>query len=263
MHFPTLLTSASIALSSIAGLTSAHNVFRDAVGDANPKIHGYALGFDPSLKYEQVADLYKKGKAKFYSDLAIDVVGFKNHVIGYGPAHVEVKTGCGSTPRTALSAFFKSKTAWKGLDEAKRNPFLMKPVPHGGQVNVAEEMGILASRGGTFGVPQVTAGGSLTIVNYQINVDGAGPFDCYIDNKGLGNVWGKDPLTVRTTCGGNPNSVGMEGMFKNCTVTVAMPKGLGCTGAYNDGKQKNICMVRCQNRAKNGLFGGCVPVQLV
>ncbi|KAF3147179.1 hypothetical protein TWF703_000019 [Orbilia oligospora] len=58
------------------------------------------------------------------------------------------------------------------------------------------------------GIPKVTAGGNLNVMNYQINLDGAGPFK-----------WS--------------------------------------FGA------KDICIVRCENNADNGPFGGCIPVQQI
>ncbi|KAF3150320.1 hypothetical protein TWF569_004710 [Orbilia oligospora] len=43
--------------------------------------------------------------------------------------------------------------------------------------------------------------------------------------------------------------------------TVTIPKNIKCNGSY-EGK-KNICMLRCENYALNGPFGGCLPFQLI
>jgi hypothetical protein len=40
----------------------------------------------------------------------------------------------------------------------------------------------------------------------------------------------------------------------------AIPAGTSCTGTVAG--QQNVCMVRCQNPARAGPFGGCVPVQM-
>lgn len=42
-------------------------------------------------------------------------------------------------------------------------------------------------------------------------------------------------------------------------LNVQMPANLQCTGTV--GGMNNVCMVRCQNQALAGPFGGCVPVQ--
>lgn len=40
-----------------------------------------------------------------------------------------------------------------------------------------------------------------------------------------------------------------------------MPAGVTCTGEMAG--MSAVCMVRCQNPARAGPFGGCVPVQMV
>lgn len=51
-------------------------------------------------------------------------------------------------------------------------------------------------------------------------------------------------------------------MFANCcqALAAAVPAGQTCTGAVAG--QQNVCMVRCQNPALAGPFGGVVPVQM-
>ena len=44
-------------------------------------------------------------------------------------------------------------------------------------------------------------------------------------------------------------------------LTVSIPTTQTCTGSAAG--QDNLCLVRCQNPARAGPFGGVVPVQLV
>jgi len=92
-------------------------------------------------------------------------------------------------------------------------------------------------------IPKVKAGGKLSILAYQVNLDGAGPFRSKIDYKGTGTSF--SPLTVT------------KQIF---SFQVKLPPNLNCNGKYGD--LKNVCTVRCENSAKNGPFGGSFPVQL-
>lgn len=44
-------------------------------------------------------------------------------------------------------------------------------------------------------------------------------------------------------------------------LTAAIPNGQTCTGTVAG--ESNVCLVRCQNPARAGPFGGVVPVQMV
>ncbi len=92
---------------------------------------------------------------------------------------------------------------------------------------------------------------------HQVNTDGAGPYSCAIDTTGTGNDF-STALTVLTQVdgqqGNNPN-----GQASDHTLAVAIPAGTECTGTVAG--QSGVCMVRCNNPAQAGPFGGCVPVQ--
>ncbi|KAK6330546.1 hypothetical protein TWF718_002746 [Orbilia javanica] len=47
-----------------------------------------------------------------------------------------------------------------------------------------------------------------------------------------------------------------------CSFTVILPTDMKCTGDYGP-DIKNICIIRCQNQALNGPFGGCIAIQQV
>ncbi|KAF3213055.1 hypothetical protein TWF106_009632 [Orbilia oligospora] len=270
MHFPTLLTSVSFMLVSIADLASAHATFIDAYGNANDQIHGYGLGVNLSVVRSLIP-----GKTNTH-----DAVGFSTRYHPTTGSGKIVARGCGRTYHTIVRGFSAA-----GKDILKLNPSQLRKVlgeediPSGGYVDTTNEINKLAlseqtgakrnepvtnARGISMGIPKVTAGGTLTIVNFQMDIDGAGPFDCRVDLTGTGNNWSV-PLKVTKNCPGNAHSILFPGkQLTPCKFEVAMPKKFECTGSYGtNGNMKNICLVRCENKSKIGPFGGCVPIQLV
>ncbi|KAK6503530.1 hypothetical protein TWF481_008544 [Arthrobotrys musiformis] len=271
MYFPTLLTSVSVVLVGIADLTSAHGGFVDAYGDANPKIRGYGLGFEPSTprKSSHSEPYYKQ-----------DATSFANKMV-FRPGDGTVNQyGCGSTYLTVSRAFAAHQPKiWSGTTPLQKlGLFRDKVIPAAGYIDTKDRINHLASleqkrstrddsatgaKGLSTGIPKVTAGGTLTIVNFQMDIDGAGPFKCKIDYKGAGNSWNA-PLQVTKNCPGNAGSVNVPGILKPCWFTIAMPDGLDCKGTYGaKGEVEDICLVRCENSSHLGPFGGCVPIQQV
>ncbi|KAH7030592.1 uncharacterized protein B0I36DRAFT_373844 [Microdochium trichocladiopsis] len=115
---------------------------------------------------------------------------------------------------------------------------------------------VMAAMGAT--LPQVSAGGSLTMTLHQVNADGAGPYTCMIDATGTGTNW--TPITVTTNVEGDQRGRNRDGQVQDHPLIAAIPAGQTCTGTVAG--QSNVCMVRCENPARAGPFGGCVPVQL-
>ncbi len=107
-------------------------------------------------------------------------------------------------------------------------------------------------------IAQVSAGGWLFMILHQITGDGNGPYTCGIDTTGAGTSYSQLTIT-RQVPGQSPylNSV----WATSFPLQAAMPADLKCTGSF--GGMNNICLIRCQNSAVNGPFGGCVPVQVV
>ncbi|KAK6495279.1 hypothetical protein TWF481_003306 [Arthrobotrys musiformis] len=115
------------------------------------------------------------------------------------------------------------------------------------------------------GIPKVNRGGTLNILVYQVNADGAGAFTCKIDYLGTAQSFSQT-ITPTKNCHGNAKSIFVGGAKKTCQLVVPLPADMDCKGSYttkNGKTAKNICMVRCENKAKNGPFGGCVPIQQV
>ncbi|CAG8957698.1 hypothetical protein HYFRA_00000033 [Hymenoscyphus fraxineus] len=105
-------------------------------------------------------------------------------------------------------------------------------------------------------MPQVSQGGSLMMTLHQVNGDGAGPYDCMIDSTGTGTQWQKVQVTQNVP-GTNSRSKAKATDFP---LTVKIPADQTCTGTA--GAEANMCLVRCNNAARAGPFGGCVPMQM-
>ncbi|OQV10600.1 hypothetical protein CLAIMM_14577 [Cladophialophora immunda] len=114
---------------------------------------------------------------------------------------------------------------------------------------------VLAQNGGT--LPQITAGGQVQMTLHQVNADGAGPYTCMINADATGTTWTKMTVSqnVPGVRGNDP-----KGAETDFPLTAEVPASQTCTGTVAG--QENVCMVRCQNQALAGPFGGVVPVQL-
>ncbi|KAK6520269.1 hypothetical protein TWF506_000547 [Arthrobotrys conoides] len=110
-------------------------------------------------------------------------------------------------------------------------------------------------------LPQVTKGGHLIMKIHQINADGAGAYRCFIDFGGAASYWHAELAVQWQVQFTGDRSTNAQGNLKNQQLRVKLPDNMSCGGSY--GGRNNICMIRCQNSAPNGPFGGCVPVQEV
>lgn len=107
-------------------------------------------------------------------------------------------------------------------------------------------------------LPQVSAGGQISMTLHQVNGDGAGPYTCMIDATGTGTQWTE--IQVTQNVDGNARGRNNDQQMQDLPLNAAIPAGQTCTGTVAG--QSNVCMVRCQNPARAGPFGGCVPVQM-
>lgn len=144
-------------------------------------------------------------------------------------------------------------------------------------------------------LPQISQGGSVNMTLHQVNGDGGGmfslymhgnirveltrtpgPYTCMINGDGTATQW--TDITVMTSPPGrnSRNRVRYPGTLMSylyslltCTqdgeqtafpLIAAIPENQECTGTVAG--QENVCMVRCQNDANAGPFGGVVPVQM-
>jgi len=163
-----------------------------------------------------------------------------------------------STPRTGTTRqpFEQDTTAFKG-DNADTCGQTLENKESGGNDVESGTAAVLAQTGGTLPQISTTGGGSLTMTLHQVNTDGAGPYQCAIDTTGTGTDFSTQ-LTVLTQVDGQQGN-NQNGQASDHTLAVAIPAGTTCTGTVAG--QSNVCMVRCNNPAQAGPFGGCVPVQ--
>ncbi|KAK6499398.1 hypothetical protein TWF506_004025 [Arthrobotrys conoides] len=278
MHFSTLFTAATVALVSFTDLASGHVVFIDAWGSTKPAIHGHGLGYG----------YFTPRKGTHLVPFQRDVAVFDQRVVHHWLNKKPMATGCGCSVQSSANWYEKNnKSLWK----SKGNWLFSEITPAGAFINVknhVDYLSTLEAKGSTRtciatgrkglknGIPKVAAGKTLTIIAYQVNLDGGGPFDCMIDYKGTGQSWTKK-LAVSScrvngklydksnNCPGDPkSSFSWHTVGKRLRFQIALPADMNCRGKYGaKGKVENICIVRCQNRAANGPFGGCVPIQQV
>lgn len=154
-------------------------------------------------------------------------------------------------------------------DGTRRNPFQQDATRFRGasKATVGETVGaganniesgttkILSENGGT--LPQVTPGGEVTMTLHQVNGDGAGPYTCMINSDGTGTKWANIQVTQNVD-GRNGNN--RQGAKTDHPLAAAIPADQKCTGSVAG--EDNVCLVRCQNTARAGPFGGVVPVQI-
>jgi hypothetical protein len=112
-----------------------------------------------------------------------------------------------------------------------------------------------AGTGATSGLPTTGDDGSITMTFHQVNQDGAGPLTAAIDPSSGGT----DPAAFQdATVMQNVPGIGVGGLSGATTtdfpVKVQMPAGMTCTGT--SGGATNVCIVRMQNSALAGPFGG-------
>ncbi|CVL11529.1 probable gEgh 16 protein [Fusarium proliferatum] len=107
-------------------------------------------------------------------------------------------------------------------------------------------------------LPQVNPGGSLEMTVHQVNSDGAGPYTCMINADGTGTSWENIPVT--TNVEGNERGRNRDGEMGDFPLVASIPAGQNCTGTVAG--EDNVCLVRCQNPARAGPFGGVIPVQM-
>ncbi|KAL8382340.1 hypothetical protein RB595_006228 [Gaeumannomyces hyphopodioides] len=158
-----------------------------------------------------------------------------------------------ATPRdgTRRNPFQQDATRFKGAAAAT-----VGETVGGGTNNIAAgTTAIMAETGDQ--LPQVSAGGELTMTLHQVNGDGGGPYTCSINADGTAAQW--TPITVKTTPPGQ-NSRNRQGAATDFPLVAAIPANQACTGSVAG--QDNVCLVRCQNAARAGPFGGVVPIQM-
>jgi hypothetical protein len=112
-----------------------------------------------------------------------------------------------------------------------------------------------AGQGASAGLPTTSDSGEISMTFHQVNQDGAGPLTAQIDPTSAGT----DPAAFQDAkVTQNVPGIGIGGLSAAQTtdfpVKVQMPAGMTCSGSA--GGANNVCVVRLQNAALAGPFGG-------
>ncbi|KAL1593462.1 hypothetical protein SLS59_009342 [Nothophoma quercina] len=112
-----------------------------------------------------------------------------------------------------------------------------------------------AGQGASQGLPTTADDGTITMTFHQVNQDGAGPLKAQID----ATSGGTDPAAFQdATVTQDVPGIGIGGLsaaaVMDFPVKVQMPQGMTCSGTA--GGAQNVCIVRMQNAALAGPFGG-------
>jgi hypothetical protein len=112
-----------------------------------------------------------------------------------------------------------------------------------------------AGAGASSGLPTAAEDGTVTMTFHQVNQDGAGPLTAQID----ATSGGTDPAAFKDAqVMQNVPGIGIGGLsaasVMDFPVKVQMPAGMTCSGTV--GGATNVCVVRMQNSALAGPFGG-------
>ncbi|KAF8460753.1 hypothetical protein BDZ91DRAFT_738612 [Kalaharituber pfeilii] len=122
----------------------------------------------------------------------------------------------------------------------------------GGVTNVKNAISAVIRQSGVNNIVKARANGFVQIIVHQVNADGAGPFHCRLDQTGTGTKFKRLDMNMISRQVPGPNHI----------LQVKLPANLRCTGT-DISKAANLCLLRCQNPAPNGPFGGCVVFQQV
>jgi len=158
----------------------------------------------------------------------------------------------------AIAMFMGGAPAPAAATKAKRNPQKGAKGAKGQKTAAgAVEQGVskAAGQGATSGLPTASDSGEISMTFHQVNQDGAGPLTAQIDatSGGTDAAAFQDAQVTQNVPG-----IGIGGLSAAQTtdfpVKVQMPAGMTCSGSA--GGANNVCVVRLQNAALAGPFGG-------
>ncbi|KAK6544457.1 hypothetical protein TWF694_001152 [Orbilia ellipsospora] len=260
---------------ALAGIpeTSAHCRIYDSVGDASPGLHGTgSMIYTSTIKFRNY---------NWQDPDQLDTTVFSDPVIPadnrspyYKYKRQWLSQGCGVSLLRANSFFTNSKMYQKDFLHryvpsdpnfwTHRNIFyfMMTPVPPEIHTPTMNQTMFLADHGR---IAKVSVGGWIQMGVYQVNDDGAGPFRCRIDATGTGNSFGawlpEANYLIQPPGAAAYKGVNSPTNYQKHILKVRVPANVQCKAQY--GKVSNVCILRCENSAPNGPFGGCIPFQVM
>ncbi|KAK6352254.1 hypothetical protein TWF730_009085 [Orbilia blumenaviensis] len=254
MHFPISAATAAAIFAILVDETSAHCRFIHTTGDKG----GDGRGLLSTWTHHGKNDVVGQKEATIFSDPPVPNPKVQR---------LYLNEGCGMTLQT-VDLWWKMfggknpEDGWKYQETLSNRPGITK------EAWVQTWWETLKQSDGEV-LPVVSADGTgwLHMAVLQINEDGAGPFRCRVDPNGDGKYpWGWEPdsrysAQPQPNDGGAAKSFWPAGKHKAHLLKWHAPKGLVCNG--KSGKYSNVCIMRCENYATNGPFGGCIPFRTV
>ncbi|KAK6525785.1 hypothetical protein TWF281_010829 [Arthrobotrys megalospora] len=268
MHFK-ISAAAAVAILAYIPEASAHVRFLTAYGNWNSGYHIKPLG-----KEDWIVDGKDYGSHQHPGQW--DVTVFSSPAV---PASWEspfkkiprqwMAQGCGSTIGQVFLYYQKTRPKEIQPPEYKNNAdlgwkhanyhFLMAPIPAAALTQTKAE---ILKRANSNSMARATPGGWVEIVTWQVNDDGAGPYRCRIDETGTGENFGGWIKVLKQTPGEQSKySVNYGSNKQHHLLRAQVPQHVKCSASY--GNFKNVCILRCENFAVNGPFGGCIPFQVI
>jgi len=233
----------SYVFAALAASVSAHGVITQVQG-ANKVVM-------PGLS---VADGTPRDSPSPASGAEADTSIIRAREMTSGKASALGRTSSGPVDASAAIAMFMGGAAPANTKRAPQKAAATK-----GQKTAsgAVEGGVskAAGQGASAGLPTCSDAGVISMTFHQVNQDGAGPLTAQIDPTSAGT----DPAAFQDAkVTQNVPGIGIGGLSAAQTtdfpVKVQMPAGMTCSGSA--GGANNVCVVRLQNAALAGPFGG-------
>ncbi|EPS35605.1 hypothetical protein H072_10971 [Dactylellina haptotyla CBS 200.50] len=254
MRYTISAATAAAILATISEV-EAHCRFVNAYGNYNQNSRSRCLGFRPDIP-----------RSRYGNQIPwqVDVTCFSSPVVPatkdspyYHTPRKWLSQGCGATLFGIESYYNLGPTNDQNMWD-RNTKYYMKPMEAGALTQVKAKTQEQADNGM---MVRVTPGGWLKIDIFQVNDDGAGPFRCRIDQAGDGTSFGNYLGGIVYDGANAEKSVYPGRNWETHTLTAPIPKNIKCTAKY--GRYNNVCIMRCENIAVNGPFGGCIPFQVV
>ncbi|KAF3312353.1 hypothetical protein TWF173_007330 [Orbilia oligospora] len=244
-----LNSAVALAVLSFVSPISGQIAIIGAKGDQKFAVNGQAFDAtvfaSPAVEWEDPPCWMEKGKQKCHLAKYRVPVKQKNF-----------HTGCGVTLHTIGQYAKYRDELWNVTAAAhRRAKFFQQPVKPGAMVNITLEIEHSIKRDK---LTAASAGGFIQMTMHVIvpPKKGEAKITCRIDPTGTGTTWLPVPGVTRI----KSHKVGG---IRRWEMLVDLPKDLNCKGTHRYRKTTNLCILRCENQAKSGNVGGCVPFRQV
>lgn len=222
-----------------------------------------------SLTSNLVADGTPRGCASPACGAEADTTIFRAKELGTSKASAIGRTSTGPVDASKMISMFMGGNASASDVKAAREIHLASMHRRSLVVRAADggaktpkdsvETGVKAATGAgaKSGMPTCADDGTVKMTLHQVNQDGAGPMTAMVDPTSGGT----DPkafMPAQVTQ--NVPGIGIGGLSAAQTtdfqMAVQMPAGMTCSGSV--GGASNVCIIKAQNDAIAGAFGGSV-----